>query len=43
MSGSPLLINAAVEALHRWKYEPARLNGKPIATHTQVRINFHLQ
>lgn len=43
ISGPSLLINAAMEALHRWKYEPARLNGRPIATRVQVRINFQLQ
>ena len=43
ISGSPLLINAATEALRRWQYEPARLNGVPVATHLQVRITFQLQ
>jgi len=42
LSGSALLTDAAIEAVRRWKYEPARLNGEAIATHTQVSVNFSL-
>jgi len=42
ISGSPRLAQAAMDALRTWKYEPARLNGQPIAMHTHVSINFSL-
>ena len=42
ISGSPSLTQAAMDALRTWKYEPARLNGQPIAMHMQVSINFSL-
>ncbi len=42
ISGPGRLIQAALNAIATWKYEPARLNGQIIATHTQVSVDFHL-
>jgi protein TonB len=42
ISGPVLLQQAAINALRGWKFEPARLDGEPIETRTQVRISFHL-
>jgi protein TonB len=39
--GPMMLRVAAVDALSRWKYEPAQLDGKPVATQMTVRIRFH--
>jgi TonB family protein len=33
---------AAVAAVERWTFEPGRKNGRPVATHLQVPINFAL-
>jgi protein TonB len=41
ISGPAMLRQAAVDALRRWKYSPATLNGEPIAVHITVTINFH--
>lgn len=43
VSGAPMLRQAAVDAVRRWKYHPFRLNGKPISGQTQVEIDFKLQ
>jgi protein TonB len=43
ISGFPRLTQAAMDALRTWKYEPARLNGQPIAMHMKVSISFSLQ
>jgi TonB family protein len=43
ISGPPLLQRAAVDALRQWKYEPARLDGQPIAVHLTVTLNFRLR
>ena len=40
LSGPLLLREAAKEALRRWKYEPARLDGKPTAMHLTVTVKF---
>jgi protein TonB len=43
ISGPTLLHQAAMDALHQWKYQPAMLNGKPVAMHLTVTIQFHMQ
>lgn len=43
VSGPALFRQAAVDALGQWKYEPATLDGKPVAMHVMVTIQFHYQ
>jgi protein TonB len=42
VSGHPLLVAAAREAVMEWKYWPIVLNGKPVGVATEVVINFTL-
>lgn len=42
VSGHPLLVNAAVESVSRWRYQPTLLNGEPVAVIMEVRVIFHL-
>jgi len=42
ISGHPMLIPAAVEAVKQWKYKPYYLNGEPVEVETQVTVNFSL-
>jgi len=42
VSGHPLLYQAAVDALRKWKYEPTYLNDRPIAVELIVTITFQL-
>jgi TonB family protein len=42
VSGPVLLQRAAVETVRNWKYEPARLDGKPSAMVLSVTVKFHL-
>jgi len=42
LSGHPLLIPAAFEAVQQWRYRPTLLNGQPVAVVTQVTVNFSL-
>ncbi|MGC8915730.1 MAG: energy transducer TonB [Thermoanaerobaculum sp.] len=37
------LTEAAVEAVKQWKYEPSKLNGKPIEIQGTVTVTFRLQ
>ncbi|MGH9713672.1 MAG: TonB family protein [Candidatus Acidiferrales bacterium] len=39
-SGPPLLRQAALDAVRRWKYEPSMLDGQPVAVEMQVTIKF---
>jgi TonB family protein len=42
ISGHPMLVPAAIEAVRQWKYKPYLLNGKPLEVDTQVQVNFTL-
>ena len=42
LSGHPLLIPAAFEAVQQWRYRPTLLNGQPVEVMTQVTVNFSL-
>jgi protein TonB len=42
VSGPPLLYQAALDALKKWKYEPTYLNDQPIAVEMIVTITFEL-
>lgn len=41
-SPSELLSEAAMDAVHTWKYEPYLLNGKPAEVDTTVTVNFNM-
>jgi len=42
VSGHPLLIEAAMNALKQWKFEPTILNGEPVAVSWDATITFTL-
>ena len=43
VSGPAVLYQAAMDALHQWRYQPASLDGKPVPMHLTVTIQFRLQ
>jgi len=42
VSGHPVLAHAAISAVRQWRYRPFRLNGKPVAMRTEIRVDFKL-
>jgi protein TonB len=42
ISGPPMLIRAAVDAVQRWRYRPYLLNGETVEVDTQITVNFVL-
>jgi protein TonB len=42
VSGHPLLVAAAQDAVRQWVYKPTLLNGEPVEVVTQVDVNFTL-
>ena len=42
ISGPPLLIQSALEAVKQWRYRPYILNGEPVEVETMVTVNFSL-
>ena len=43
LSGHPLLRDAALQAVQRWKYSPTILNGEPVPVQAMVTVVFTLQ
>ena len=41
--GTPLLVEAAVEAVRQWEYEPTLLNGVAVPVIMTVTVNFRLR
>jgi periplasmic protein TonB len=42
VSGNPLLVTAALDAVRQWKYQPTLLNGQPIPVAMVVTVHFTL-
>ncbi len=42
LSGHPLLVQAAMSAVQKWRYQPTLLNGEPVEVETEIDVNFTL-
>ena len=42
VSGPPLLIQAAMDAVRKWRYEPTYLNDEPVPVQLNVTVTFRL-
>jgi protein TonB len=42
MSGHPLLVQAALDAVRQWKYQATTLNGEPVEVDTTIDVIFSL-
>ncbi|MBV9265626.1 MAG: energy transducer TonB [Acidobacteriaceae bacterium] len=42
LSGHPLLVHAAEEAIRQWRYRPTLLNGQAVEVVTEITVNFTL-
>ena len=42
VSGHPLLIQSALDAVKQWRYQPTMLNGSPVEVITTIDVNFTL-
>ena len=42
ISGHPMLVRAAIDAVSQWRYKPYVLNGDAIEVETQITVNFLL-
>jgi periplasmic protein TonB len=43
LSGSPILVKAALDAVRQWRYRPTLLNGRPVEVETTITVIFRLQ
>ncbi|HUO60506.1 MAG TPA: energy transducer TonB [Candidatus Acidoferrales bacterium] len=42
LSGHPLLVSAAMDAVRQWRYRSYLLNGEPVPVETEITVNFNL-
>jgi len=40
ISGHPMLVPAAMDAVKQWRYKPYMLNGEPVEVETSITVNF---
>jgi protein TonB len=40
LSGHPLLVKAALDAVRQWRYRPTLLNGQPVEVETSITVIF---
>jgi TonB family protein len=40
VKGNPMLQKAALDAVLEWRYRPATLNGKPVESPIEIKLNF---
>ena len=42
ISGHPMLVEAALDAVKQWAYKPTYLNGNPVEVETEIDVHFNL-
>jgi periplasmic protein TonB len=42
LSGNQILAQAALAAVHQWRYEPTRLSGQPVEVETYITVKFQI-
>jgi len=42
VSGHPLLVQSALDAVRQWRYQPTLLNGDPVEVDTEIDVIFSL-
>jgi protein TonB len=42
VSGHPILIQAAMDAVKQWKYKPYYLNTEPVEVETTIKVTFRM-
>jgi len=40
ISGHPLLVQSALDAVKQWRYKPTQLNGEPVEVDTTISVTF---
>jgi TonB family protein len=40
MSGQPVMVRAAMDAVRQWRFQPYRVNGNPVEVETTLAVEF---
>ena len=43
VSGDPLFVSSALDAVRQWRYRPTYLNGQPVEIDTYITVIYTLQ
>jgi protein TonB len=43
VQGDRILVEAAIDAVKKWKYRPYVLNGEPVEVETTIKIQFYMR
>jgi protein TonB len=43
LSGPPILVSAAMEAVRQWRFKPYLQNGQPVETQAKISVNFTIK
>jgi protein TonB len=43
VSGHPMLLEAAIKAVEKWKYSPAKVNGHFVPQPVRIEVRFRLE
>lgn len=43
VSGDPLFLQSALDAVRQWRYRPTVLNGQPVEIDTYITVIYNLQ
>jgi TonB family protein len=43
LTGNPMLVQAAIDAVKQWRYRPYLFQGKPVEVETTITVNFTLE
>jgi TonB family protein len=43
IGGHPMLVQAAIDAVKQWRYQPYLVDGKPVVVQTTINVNFELR
>ena len=43
VSGDPMFLNSAIEAVRQWRYRPTILNGQPVEIDTYITVVYTMQ
>jgi protein TonB len=42
LQGDPILAEASIDSVKKWKYRPYLLNGEPVEVVTTIKVQFHM-
>jgi len=43
VSGDPMFLSSAIEAVQQWRYRPTILNGQPVEIDTYITVVYTMQ